>query len=345
MIPPSSGPGRRTDLVLELQQLGGEDHDLIAGRVLAQYPDRWLVAVAGHDEPLLAPARGRLRRGDGLTPVTGDWVALDPDGAIAAVLDRRGTVVRRAAGPAGGAQVLAANVDLALVVESLPDPNPRRVERLAALASAGGIPAALLLTKADLDPDAWLRATPLARELGLTDAVAVSAADGDGLGTLRSMLAPGTTAVLLGPSGAGKSTLVNALLGEDRQATGAIRDLDGRGRHTTVTRELVALPGGALLIDTPGIREVGLWDGTGSAFADIEAAAAACRFADCGHAGEPGCAVVATVDVERVAAWHKLAREQAWVDDRKAATRAREQLGRQHAQRQRVDRRLKGHDG
>ena len=328
-----AGLGRRPDLTAELATLG--DPDLTPARVLAQHRGRWLIADPA---PRLAPARGRLRA-DGITPVTGDWVALDAADAIAAVLERRGTIVRRAPGASTEAQVLAANVDLALVAEPLPDPNPRRVERLAALGGAGGVPAALVLTKADLAADADVRAARLARELGLADAVAVSARDGDGVAVLRTLLAPGATAVLLGPSGAGKSTLVNALLGAERQATGAVRAADGRGRHTTVTRELIALPGGALAIDTPGVREAGLWDGDGGAFADVDALAAHCRFADCRHEDEPGCAVRDAIDPRRLAAHRKLQREQAWVDDRRAAGRERERRGRDFARSLRARRR------
>jgi ribosome biogenesis GTPase / thiamine phosphate phosphatase len=295
------------------------------GRVLAQHRGRWLVASDDEEEPRLLPARGSLRDNP---PVTGDWVEIDPAGAIAAVLERRGTLVRRAAGEAAAAQVLAANVDLALVVESLPDPNERRAERLAALALAGGVPATLVLTKSDLADDGQAVAARLARRLGLADAVAVSAHDGSGLGILRTLLAPGETAALIGRSGAGKSTLVNALLGEERQATRPVRTADGRGRHTTVTRELIPLPWGALVIDTPGLRAIGLWDGPGEAFADIDELAAGCRFADCRHAGEPGCAVRHAVDPERLAAWRKLEREHARLDDRKAAARARKESAR-----------------
>jgi ribosome biogenesis GTPase / thiamine phosphate phosphatase len=287
-------------------------------RVLAQHRGLWLV-----DGPRLVVARGRLD----ITPVTGDYVELDAGGAIAAVRERRGTVTRKAAGRATSSQVLAANVDLALVVEPLPAPNARRAERLAALAAAGGVPAALVLTKADLDHE--VEPARLARRLGLADAVAVSAATGEGVGVLRTLLPPASTAVLLGPSGAGKSTLVNALLGEQRQATGAIRASDGRGRHTTVTRELIALPNGAAVIDTPGLREAGMWDG--ATFTEIDELAAGCRFGDCAHESEPGCAVRAAVDPERLAAWRKLGREQAWVDDRRAASRARERLGRERS--------------
>jgi ribosome biogenesis GTPase len=206
------------------------------------------------------------------------------------------------------------------------------------MARSGDVPAALVLTKADLaagpdggdpaaggDPDDV--AARLRRRLGLADAVAVSATAGDGLGVLQTLLAPGSTAVLLGPSGAGKSTLVNALLGEQRQATGEVRASDGRGRHTTVTRELIAMPNGAFLIDTPGLREAGVWDGAD--FEDVDALAAGCRFADCAHESDPGCAVRTSLDPARLAAWRKLRREQAWVDDRRAASRARERLGRE----------------
>ena len=304
-------------------------------RVLAQHRGRWLVSAG--DAPRLAAARGRLRD---TPPVTGDWVRLDDGGAIAEVLPRRGTIVRRAAGARTAPQVLAANVDLALVVEPLPDPNPRRAERLIALAGSGGVPSALVLTKADRATG--MVAARMARSLGVADAVAVSALEGAGLDLLRLLWRPGQTAVLLGPSGAGKSTLANALLGDQRQATGDVRASDGRGRHTTVARELLTLPDGALLIDTPGIREVGVWDGTGGASADIDELAAGCRFSDCRHEGEPGCAVRGSVDEERLEAARKLEREQAWVDDRRAASRAREALGRQRWREQRAQRRAKG---
>jgi ribosome biogenesis GTPase / thiamine phosphate phosphatase len=307
------------------------------GRVLAQHRGRWLVSFE-EEEPRLLPARGSLRE---TPPVVGDLVEVDPGGAIAAVHERRGTIVRRAAGEPTAAQVLAANVDLALVVESLPDQGERRAERLVALALAGGVAPALVLTKADLADDGQEVAARLARRLGLADAVAVSAHDGSGLAILRSLLAPGTTAALLGRSGVGKSTLVNALLGEARQATGPVRASDGRGRHTTVTRELIALPWGAWIVDTPGLRAIGLWDGTGSAFDDIEALAARCRFADCRHDTEPGCAVRDAVDPERLAAWRKLEREQARLDDRKAAARARKESARALARQARSAQRAK----
>ena len=334
-----AGLGCRPDLGDELRALG--EADLTGGRVLSQHSGRWVVSAAG-EAPRLVSARGRLRDAEHGPPVTGDWVALDEAGAIAAVLERRGTVIRRAAGAKTAPQVLAANVDLALVAEPLPDPNARRMERLVALAAAGDVRAALVLTKADLEPEAHTTCARLARSLGLADAVAVSVRDGDGLGVLRALLEPGSTALLLGPSGAGKSTLVNTLLGHDRQATAPVRASDGRGRHTTVGRELLALPGGALLIDTPGIREAGLWDEADGAFSDIETLAAECRFADCAHDEEPGCAVRERADPERLAAWRKLEREQAWIDDRRAAAREREARGRSYRAIQRDARRVKG---
>ncbi len=340
MLAPSAGIGRRPDLDAELAELDLDG--CTAARVLAQHRGRWLVSGDrdGEAPPRLVGARGRLRAPGERAPTTGDWVALDADGVIASVLERRGTVVRRAAGAPVAGQVLAANVELVLVVEPLPEPNERRAERIIALAASGGVAAALVLTKADLDPggsDATARA--LARGLGLADGVAVSVHDPASLTGLWALLEPGTTTVLLGPSGAGKSTLVNALLGDERQAIGGVSEhsrAHGRGRHTTVTRDLLVLPNGALIIDTPGIREAGLWDGgVVETFADIEELAAGCRFSDCAHEQEPGCAVRADGDPERLEAWRKLEREGQWIEDRRAAALARERAGRSHNREQR----------
>lgn len=331
----TAGLGRRDDLAAELAAT--EEPGLAPARVLAQHRGLWLVAPPGA-EPRLAPARGRLR---GESPVTGDWVGLEQTGAIACVLERRGALVRRVADSATASQVLAANVDVALIAEPLPDPHPGRIERLAALALAGGVKAVLLLTKADLDPNARLTAVGLARELGPAEGLALSATTGDGLAPLLQVLEAGSTGALLGPSGAGKSTLVNTLLGVERQKTGSVR-ASGIGRHVTVTRELIPLPNGALLIDMPGLRQVALWTGGEEAFPEIEELAASCRFADCQHESEPGCAVREGVAPERLSAWRKLQREEAWVRDRQAAARDRERAGRGSARRMREDRAAKG---
>jgi len=302
------GSGLRPSLAADLDALG--DPDLTAGRVLAQNRGQWLVAVADGPGwvPRLLPARGRLR---GSTPVTGDWVAVDAAGAIAAVLERSCLLERRASGDGVEAQALAANVGLVLVVEALPEPNERRAERFAAIAAASEIPVALVLTKADLEPDADRIAAQLGARLGIERTLAISVRGDGGVEALRSLLVPEVTTALLGASGAGKSTLVNTLLGEERQATAPIREKDGLGRHTTVTRELIELPGGALLLDTPGLREVGLLVDAGTAFEDVERLAASCRFGDCSHRTEPECAVREGLAPERLAAWHRLTDEQA----------------------------------
>ena len=238
-------------------------------------------------------------------------------------------------------QVLAANVDLVMVVVAPGrDANPRRVERLLALAWESGAQPVVVLGRADLCPD-W--GTDVATELAGLAAVApgvrvlaLSCYTGQGVDEIAAMVAPGRTAVLLGSSGVGKSTLVNRLAGRDLLATGEIRD-DGKGRHTTTTRQLVVLAEGGLVIDTPGLRELGLWtggSGAAAAFDDVAALAAECRFDDCRHQTEPGCAVLAALEdgrlpAERFSAWEKLQRELAWVERRTdplAAARRRRQV-------------------
>jgi ribosome biogenesis GTPase len=237
-------------------------------------------------------------------------------------------VTRRTPGTNAGEQVLAANVDLVVVVVAPGrDANPRRVERLLALAWESGGQPVVVLGRADLCPE-W--GTDVASELAGLAAVApgvqvlaLSCYTGEGVDEIAAMLAPGRTAVLLGSSGVGKSTLVNRLAGRDLLATGEIRD-DGKGRHTTTTRQLVVLAQGGLIIDTPGLRELGLWTstaGTAAAFDDVEALAAECRFDDCRHRTEPGCAVLEALEdgrlpADRFAAWVKLQRELAWAAQR-----------------------------
>ena len=245
----------------------------------------------------------RLRRESDRTelPVVGDWVALDTAGAIAAVLPRRTTISRRAAHePASGVsreQVVAANVDVVLVVQALGQELDRRLlERYLALAVESGARPVVVLTKADLEPEHAADTADVGGDLPI---LRVSARTGSGLTALQAVLSEGTTGALLGPSGVGKSTLVNALVGDDERLATAELGADGAGRHTTTRRELVLLPGGGMLVDNPGMREVHLWveeADVADAFDDIAELALHCRFADCRHETEPGCAVLAALE-------------------------------------------------
>ncbi len=237
---------------------------------------------------------------------------------IEAVLPRTSAITRGDPGEGSDVQVLAANVDTVFVVHPIADPpNERRIERELALAWDSGAVPVVVLTKADLspDPDAAC-ATVESIALGV-DVLAMNALASESVAPLLSYMSGHRTAVVLGPSGAGKSTIVNALLGSHHQETGAVRAGDQRGRHTTVARELVALPGGGVLIDTPGLRALGLTgseEGIAATFAEIEELAGACRFRDCAHQDEPGCAVQAAVDAgtlpaARLAGYLKLKRE------------------------------------
>lgn len=274
-------------------------------------------------------------------PCTGDWVVVDSANAAApavtSVLERRTAFVR--AGAAQGValgQVLAANIDTALIAEGLwPEPDLGRIERLLALAWESGAQPIIVLTKADIAPDAEQFRTDVAAAAPGVDVHAVSAMTGAGLGALAPYAAAGATIALLGPSGAGKSTLTNALAGVSVMSTQAMR-ADHKGRHTTAHRELVVLPGGGMVIDTPGLRAVGLWGsaaGLDRVFSDIDELAAGCRFDDCAHRGEPGCAVAAAIEDgelprRRLDSWRKLQREAEWIaarsDARLRAERAAE---------------------
>jgi len=234
------------------------------------------------------------------TPAVGDWVVVQDD-AISQVLPRWSAVTRK--DPDGTAvQILAANVDLVIITAPGDRLSPARVERELTIAWDSGAQPLVVLTKADLAP-AGVESELRDRLIGI-DIIATSTVTGVGVGAVAEALLPDRTAVLLGPSGAGKSTLANALMGSDRLATGSVRDGDHRGRHTTTSRQLVVVPGGGVLIDTPGLRAIGLPGGSGAigqVFPEIDELAASCRFSDCRHQSEPGCAVTAALTDGRLA--------------------------------------------
>ena len=282
------------------------------GRVAIEFNQIFRIYV--EDGELDAITAGRLKhraRGRAELPAVGDWVAVrkrpeEDRGVIMGVLPRRSAFTRRAAGEPTGEQVVAANVDVVFVVMGLDrDYNVRRLERYLVMARESGASPVILLTKPDLCPDlsAYLReVTSLAGDVAVH---VVNAKLGEGLEQLRGDLGPGTTAALLGSSGVGKSTIINRLVGADVQRTREVRASDSRGRHTTTHRELVVLPGGGLIIDTPGMRELQLWDAGESVrqtFDEIEALAASCHFSDCRHRNEPRCAVKAAVAEGQVSA-------------------------------------------
>ena len=305
--------------------LESEASGLVPGRILSEERGQYLIASAAGEGP--ASPSGRLRHDTELDPsaawpAVGDWVAMDParpseHRLIQRVLPRRTAVVRRAPGDRRlPSQVLAANVDNVFVVSSAnKDFNVRRLERYLAVAWESGAWPVVLLSKSDLAADIEPFKVAAESVAGGVDVIPVSVVTGDGLDQIRTHLGPGRTVVFTGSSGVGKSSIVNALAGEPLLETAAIREDDARGRHTTTRRQLIRLAGG-LLIDTPGLRELGVLDGDGvsTAFDDIERLAAACRFSDCQHRSEPGCAVRAamdagTIDRPRFDAWRKLERE------------------------------------
>lgn len=325
--------GWDADLAAALHALGRPD--LAPARVVAVHRGRVALSAGGQDPSRLAPVAGAWLHRGGPPPVVGDWVALPEGGAVEAVLPRRGVIAR-------AGEVLAAHVDLVLVATAAGhDLNLRRAERYLAIAASGGVPALVLLTKGDLATDPVGDAVRVGAALG-TEVLPLSTADGWGLQALRARLQPGRTAILLGSSGVGKSTLTNALLGREQQRTLAVREDDDRGRHATTHRELFVLPDGALLLDTPGLRAPGLADADGLdvAFAAIADLAVRCRFPDCAHGTEPGCAVQAavaegTLDPARLHALGKLKREARRQEELtdgvgRAARRARERATQRH---------------
>ena len=297
----------------------------LPARVISQQRGLW--RIAGEFEEKWAEASGTLRAAADAGadwPTAGDWVAaeiLSGGGRplIQEVLPRRSKFVRKVAGRRVEEQVIAANVDTAFVVMALDgDFNVRRLERFLAQCWESGAKSIIVLNKADDCGDVATRVAEVESVAAGLPIFAVSARTGEGLEALDRLLEPGHTIVLLGSSGVGKSTLLNHFLQRDAQVVQPVRVSDSRGRHTTTSRELFALPGGALLIDTPGLRELQLWgaaEGVEHTFSDIEELAAQCKYGDCGHTSEPGCAVQAAIaegrlEADRLESQRKLQREQ-----------------------------------
>lgn len=314
----------------EAESLGARD--LMFGRIAVEHREQYLILTAAGERTAEVSGRFLFDAEDPADfPKVGDWVAATdfPDEAkaiIHVVLPRRTVLSRNAAGRRTEEQVLAANIDTIFLVQGLDlDFNLRRLERQMVTARASGAEPVVVLNKTDLvaDPDDFHRRV---REVlpGL-EVLTVSALAEAGLENLRRRLSPGRTHVLIGSSGVGKSTLINKLIGRDILATASVREDDSKGRHTTARRELIVLPGGALLIDTPGVREFQLWEseeGMDAVFADIAALAARCRFGDCTHTCETGCAVqdareAGTLAEDRYQSWLKLRKELAYLETKR----------------------------
>ena len=296
-------------------------------RVSLEHTHIYRVLTPGGER--LARVAGRLRHAAGGRadfPAVGDWVVLEPpaaggDARIRAILPRASAFSRRAAGNPTERQVVAANIDVVLLTSGLDgDFNLRRIERYLVTAWDSGATPVVVLNKMDLVEDVESCIREVETIAGGVAVHAVSAKRPDTLASVRAHLAPGRTVALLGSSGVGKSSIANALIGDERLRTRDVRESDSRGRHTTSGRQLILLAGGGILIDTPGMRELQLWDtgdSVAGAFADIEALGEGCRFRDCRHASEPGCAVSAavadgTLAAERLESFRKLQNEQAY---------------------------------
>ncbi|MGH2513063.1 MAG: ribosome small subunit-dependent GTPase A [Candidatus Limnocylindrales bacterium] len=294
----------------------------LPARVVAE--DRGSYQVHGPDGERRASVTGRFRfetSDPAAFPAVGDWVSIEAgpagDAIIHAVLPRRSALVRQASGRRTEAQVVGANLDVVFVVASLNgDLNLRRLERYIAVAWESGAESIVLLSKADLSDDTEAILAGVGAVAAGARVLVVSSFDGRGVDEVRAQIGPGRTAAFVGSSGVGKSTLLNRLAGEERATVRDIRSSDSRGRHTTTRRQLHLLPEGGLVLDTPGMRELALWDGDGigESFAELDELAAGCRFGDCSHGAEPGCAVQAaiangTLSADRLESRLKLERE------------------------------------
>jgi ribosome biogenesis GTPase / thiamine phosphate phosphatase len=293
-----------------------QDDNLFPARVAAQHRGEYVLFSADGD--VRAKSSGRLfydREVGGELPAVGDWVGVRPPATIMSILPRRSAFVRKNAGNDSIDQVLASNVDTAFLLAGLDDDfSLRRLERYLTTAWESGAQPVVVLTKTDLCADVDAAVLEVESVAIAVPVHPVCNLSGEGLELLEPYLRPGSTAVLLGSSGVGKSSLLNRLAGRELMRTKAVA-ADGTGRHTTTHRELVLLPGGGLIIDTPGLRELQFWEGdVSAAFEDLEALAAECRFRDCAHMREPGCAVLRAVDegtleLDRLRSWRKLQRE------------------------------------
>ncbi len=255
-------------------------------------------ALAGEAGELKGVLSGKFYQDDKSLPVVGDWVlvrATGDDGLslVTELLPRRNFLSRKTPGKRAAEQVMAANIDVMFIVQDVLRLNVPLAERYLALAGGSGISPVIVLNKCDLDSNAADTVRDLAGRIPGRDIVALSALTGEGLDAIACRVPAGATACLLGPSGAGKSSIVNRLLGNERQRVARVRDDDLKGRHATTSRELFFLPGGGMIIDTPGMRELMPWDAAGldESFGDIDALAAECRYTDCRHDSEPKCAV------------------------------------------------------
>jgi ribosome biogenesis GTPase / thiamine phosphate phosphatase len=328
--------GRQEDFQVFIEDLGWDAHfealrvecvgeGCVPARVISQHRGLW--RVAGDFEECWAEPSGKLRKeseAGGDWPAVGDWVSTEilsgqPNATIQQILPRRSRFVRKVAGKQIAEQVIVANIDVALIVAALDgDFNLRRIERYLAQCWESGARPAIVLNKADACAEPRELVAEIERIAKGVPIFLVSATTGEGVEAIEASFKKGQTIVLLGSSGVGKSTLVNRLLQEERQPTHAVRASDNRGRHTTTSRELFVMPSGALIIDTPGLRELQLWnaaDGVAQTFADVDELAAQCRFTDCKHQNEPGCAVLGALAegvlaADRLESWRKLQREQ-----------------------------------